>query len=129
LDVLRDPSRFEDEVYRRDGYRCRYCGTRILVAGLLKAFAAKLNSVAFIKSGGRTQDTQGIFHAFSPVADHVVPHALVGRTDPSNLVTSCPSCNSGKDSFTVEQLGIANPFSRPPVVDDWDGLSSLWTRL
>jgi hypothetical protein len=35
---------------------------------------------------------------------------LGGRTDESNLVTSCWSCNYGKANYTVEQIGISNPF-------------------
>jgi 5-methylcytosine-specific restriction endonuclease McrA len=47
---------------------------------------------------------------FVATLDHVTPWSLGGRTDESNLVTSCWSCNYGKANFTVEQIGIRNPF-------------------
>lgn len=34
--------------------------------------------------------------------DHVVPEALGGRSEPSNLVTSCEPCNSGKTSIAPD---------------------------
>lgn len=34
--------------------------------------------------------------------DHVIPVALGGGDDPSNLVTACAGCNSGKSSVPVE---------------------------
>jgi hypothetical protein len=40
--------------------------------------------------------------------DHVVPKALGGTDDPSNLVTACADCNSGKTSSTPDG----------PLVDD-----------
>lgn len=34
--------------------------------------------------------------------DHVTPEALGGRTEPSNLVTACEPCNSGKSSVALD---------------------------
>lgn len=44
--------------------------------------------------------------AKAPVAplrvDHVIPEALGGPTEPSNLVTACEPCNSGKSSVALD---------------------------
>lgn len=40
--------------------------------------------------------------------DHVTPVALGGTDEPSNLVTSCDPCNSGKSSATVDSTLVAN---------------------
>lgn len=40
--------------------------------------------------------------------DHVVPEALGGRAEPTNLVTSCEPCNNGKSSVVLDS----------PTVDD-----------
>jgi len=53
------------EVLRRDGFRCRYCGTS-------------------------ATDGAGL------VVDHVIPTALGGTDEPSNLVAACSDCNAGK---------------------------------
>jgi len=39
--------------------------------------------------------------------DHVVPTALGGSDDPSNLVTACAACNSGKTSTTPDAPLVA----------------------
>src|SRR5690348_7982460 len=40
--------------------------------------------------------------------DHVTPVALGGTDEPSNLVTSCEPCNSGKSSSTVDSALVAD---------------------
>ena len=122
-DPLRAPKKYQDEVFHRDGYRCRYCGIRLISQKLMKLFIKKLDSSEFQK-GSTNLTTHGIIHATWPVADHVVPWNLGGRTNLENLVASCAACNYGKDGYTVEQIGIENPFHRPPITDGWDGLLS-----
>lgn len=56
------------EVFRRDSFKCRYCGITA------------------------TEEATGL------TVDHVVPKSLGGTDDPSNLVTACSPCNSGKSS-------------------------------
>ena len=60
-----------------------------------------------------------------PVADHVVPWNKGGQTNLQNLVTSCASCNYGKDGYTLEQLGLDNPFDSDPVMSNWIGLKNI----
>lgn len=43
----------------------------------------------------------------SLVVDHVVPVALGGSDDPSNLATACEPCNSGKTSTTADAPVVA----------------------
>lgn len=50
--------------------------------------------------------------------DHVIPTALGGADDPTNLVTSCASCNAGKASTAPESA----------VVADVDAASLLFAR-
>lgn len=40
--------------------------------------------------------------------DHVTPVALGGTDEPSNLVTSCEPCNSGKSSATVDSALVSD---------------------
>lgn len=39
--------------------------------------------------------------------DHVIPVALGGTDDPTNLVTACAACNSGKTSITPDAPVVA----------------------
>lgn len=77
------PRRLRFEIFRRDGYTCRYCGA----------------------SAPDAQVT----------IDHVIPIALGGTDDPSNLVTACTDCNAGKASTAPDQA----------VVEDVDATAFL----
>lgn len=57
--------------------------------------------------------------------DHVVPVSLGGSNTGENLVTACPSCNYGKDRWSIEKLGLQDPRLRPPPETDWDGLACI----
>jgi hypothetical protein len=69
---------------------------------------SSLGSDAF-PLGGTNADRSGYLLMFSATLDHVLPFSLGGKTDETNLVTCCWSCNYGKSNFTVEQLGIRDP--------------------
>jgi 5-methylcytosine-specific restriction endonuclease McrA len=84
-------------------------------------FIKKIDSPLF-KRGETNLTTHGIIHITWPVADHVIPWNKGGKTNLENLVTSCAPCNYRKDGYTIEQLGLENPFRRKPVKSDWNGL-------
>ncbi len=122
-DQLRSPQKYQNEIFARDNYHCRYCGARLVSQQLMKTFIKALDSDYF-KKGATNLTTHGIIHATWPVADHVIPWNIGGRTNPENLVASCGACNYGKDGYTCEQIGIIDPFKSLPIQDGWDGLVS-----
>lgn len=128
FDAVRRPTRYEQKVFELDSYTCRYCGLRLLSKAVLVAFERAVGSDVFRTTGSNPQQ-HGVVHAFKIVADHVVPHTRGGRTHPDNLVSACPACNYGKDAYTIEQIGIADPRDRPPTSSGWDGLTSLVAEL
>jgi len=123
-DPVRSPQRFAKAALQRDGYRCRYCGVRLVPKGVLEAFSGVVGRDVFgIK--GRNLERHGVVLAFRANVDHVVPWTLGGRTDMENLVSACWCCNYGKSSYTLEQIGLDDPRLRPtPESDGWDGLTS-----
>ena len=127
-DPIRSPSKYQERVFERDGYRCRYCGARLISQKTMKMFIKKLDSDLFRK-GPTNLATHGMIHITWPVADHVKPWNIGGRTNLDNLVTSCGACNYGKDGYTCVELGIEDPLLRPPVVDTWDGLTSKFDEI
>ena len=127
-DPLRSPQKVQNEVFKRDGYKCRYCGNRLISQDFIKLFIKKLDSSLF-QRGKSNLTTHGIIHIAWPVADHVIPWNKGGRTNLTNLVSSCATCNYGKDGYTMEQLGIQNPFDREPQIDNWNGLTDKLTEL
>lgn len=91
-------SRFE--VFKRDGFTCRYCG--------------------------RTPDDEGV----KLEVDHITPRADGGSDDLTNLVTSCWDCNHGKAAKSLDDKApsltqaMANTRERTLQLDEyrrWQG--------
>lgn len=111
------------EMYARDGWRCRFCGCRIIMREARDKMRAALpGAVPWGESRGIYH---AAFYALTAVADHVVPHAYGGGNGLENLVTACWPCNFGRGSWSLGEVGLFDPRLRPPVVDDWDGLGRL----
>jgi len=112
-------------IFRRDGFHCRFCGTRVVhpdVRSRLRAIAPDA------VPNGRSNTYHAAFLALNATLDHVIPHAAGGDNDPDNLVTTCWPCNFGRGSYSLAELGLIDPRLRPPVASDWDGLSRLLAR-
>jgi hypothetical protein len=111
LDPLNRFSKFERTLFARDYYKCRYCADPVIPKKVFER-AQSLIGNADLPLGRTNLTRSGFFLMFVATLDHVMPWSLGGRTDESNLVTSCWSCNYGKASFTVKQIGINNPLDR-----------------
>ncbi|MEL0166487.1 MAG: HNH endonuclease [Pseudomonadaceae bacterium] len=57
--------------------------------------------------------------------DHVVPHSHGGANDLDNLVVTCAACNFGKMEYTLDELGLIDPRTIPPIQSSWDGLERV----
>ena len=111
LDPLKSFTKFEPELFERDGFRCRYCDDPVLPRKVFERLQYQVGTMDLPL--GRTNLTRsGFYLMFVATLDHVLPWSLGGRTDSSKLVTSCWPCNYGKANYTVEQLGISNPLNR-----------------
>lgn len=108
LDPLRRPNRFEKDLFERDGYRCRYCGTEVFAKPTFVKFEQMVGSDNF-KATGTNKTRHGARMAFGATLDHVEPWSRGGRTDPSNLVTACWPCNYGKAEYSLAELGLQDP--------------------
>jgi hypothetical protein len=108
LDPVKSFTTFEVSVFSRDNFKCRYCSSSVLPKKVFKQVNSLLGPEALPL--GRTNATRsGFYLMFVATLDHVFPWSLGGRTDETNLVTCCWSCNYGKANFTVEQLGLKDP--------------------
>ena len=124
LDPLkRIPGPLTSSVLERDGYRCRFCGIRVVPKRVLVAFASVVGPEAF-PTGNSNATRHGVVLAFRANVDHVLPYRAGGRTNLENLVTACWSCNYGKNSFRLEELGLDDPRTRAPeLIPGWFGLT------
>ena len=122
------PSSVTKAIFARDGWRCRFCGCRVILSEAKKIMSAGLPGA--IPWGKKEADYKhGAFYAISASLDHVVPHSRGGTNEESNLVTACWTCQFGRDYFLLEQVGLLDPRARPPVKDDWDGLGRLLPKV
>ena len=108
------------EIFARDGYRCRYCGTPVVLREARKVFVALIPEAA--RWGRRNAELHCAFNALHGSIDHVLPFKRGGDNDPDNLVTACGPCQFGRNDWLLEEVEIEDPRKYPPVVDGWDGL-------
>jgi hypothetical protein len=113
-----------ESVFRRDGWRCRYCGCRVIPARVRRWIDKRLPATIRWDQATNVGCHAGFWALWGSV-DHVIPRARGGRNEAENLVTACMVCNFAREHFTLEQLGLADPRGRPPVPDGWDGLTRL----
>jgi hypothetical protein len=109
-------------LHARDGWRCRFCGCRVVSSRARSTIRACLPDAL---SWGESDGYHGAFFAMTASVDHVVPHSAGGGNEPENLVTACWSCQFGRGAYTIQELGLLDPRDRPPIVDGWDGLTRV----
>ena len=124
LDPVTRFSKFESKLFARDDYKCRYCSDHVIPKKVFKKAQSLIGS-ADLPLGSTNLTKSGFYSIFVATLDHVIPWSLGGRTDESNLVTSCWSCNYGKANFTVEQIGVKNPFNSMVVRDPENKVEQL----
>lgn len=111
-------------LHARDGFHCRFCGIPVI----RKEVRVKLRS--FYPEAlpwGRTNPGQhAAFQALWLQYDHLLPHAKGGSNDIGNVVITCAPCNYARSDYTIEEVGLGNPFLRDPIRSDWDGLERIF---
>ena len=113
-------------IYRRDRFRCRYCGQRVIPTQIMRLIAELLPEQFPWHPNWKGGATHPAFAARSATLDHVVPWTAGGRNDPDNLVCACWPCNAIKGNLALGQLG----WELLPIVDDgWDGLTRFYRPL
>ena len=123
-DAFRMPGKaLSAAILRRDGYRCRFCGCKVVMSSSQAVFSAFLPGS--IRWGSRNHERHAGYFALAATWDHVVPHSHGGTNDESNIVTTCQPCNFGKGRYLLEELSLADPRDYAPVCDGWDGLERL----
>jgi hypothetical protein len=108
LDANTRFDKFEAPLFARDNFRCSYCSCEVLPKKEFRKVNLVLGPDA-LPMGNSNATRSGFYVMFVATLDHVLPLSRGGRTDETNLVTCCWSCNYGKANFTVEQLGLSDP--------------------
>lgn len=113
----------EAKIIARDGYHCRFCGIPV-IHKRIREKVKKLYPTSVI--WGRTNISQhAAFQAMWLQFDHLIPHSRGGTNNLGNVLITCAPCNYGRFHYTIEELGIMNPFDREPVTSSWNGLEDF----
>ncbi len=120
--VVRMPTTAEKEqLHRRDGHHCRFCGMPVVRKEVRDRIRAKYPTA--LRWGRKEFEQHAAFQAMWAQYDHVLPHALGGTNELSNLVLACAACNFGRGGYSLAEVGVQDPRERPVVASPaWDGL-------
>lgn len=127
----RDPARMrtpsgQAAVFARDGWRCRYCGIKVICKSARSVFT-RIVPIPAAWTSVRRQGHSALY-ALASSLDHVVPHGRGGRNEDANFVTACYGCQFGRGEWTLDEVQVTDPRGREPVIDSWDGLRRLVGR-
>lgn len=121
---VRMPSRAgEAEIISRDGYHCRFCGIPVIHKRIRER--AKKLYPEDVTWGSTNISQHASFQAMWLQFDHLLPHSRGGTSDLDNFVITCAPCNYGRFNYTIEELGLMNPFDQKPVISAWNGLEDF----
>lgn len=113
----------KNQLLMRDGYHCRFCGIPVIRKEIREHFKKLYPRLGLW--GKKNIEQHAAFQAMWVQYDHVLPHARGGNNDLDNMVITCSGCNYGRMSYTLDEVGLADPRARKPVTSSWDGLERL----
>ena len=114
-------------VITRDGFIDRYTGERLVHPGALHMLSLLLPEQFPYHPHGKRDQCHVAHWELWPTLDHIIPLALGGEDDISNLATTSMFQNLAKANATLEQLGWS--LHEPQPETGWDGLSSWFIRM
>ena len=110
-------------LFEKFGWNCAYCGIPLIDRRARAVFRKNYPSVRIW--GLTNDDRHNAFMCMDNEFDHVLPRSRGGTNDFENFVTACAPCNCGKESWTLEQLGLLDPREHHVPSQQWDGLVKL----
>jgi len=115
------------EIFRRDRFACRYCGSCVVPTPVLCAASLLWPRLMPYNVNWRSDVTHPIYSSRSATIDHLVSFAHGGSDiELNNLVTACWPCNTQKSDFGLGQLG----WSLLEIPDiEWDGLVAFYPTI
>ena len=112
------------EVFQRDGFRCQYCGRRVVLTPVMQLMSFVFGAEVFpFNAWFKTGEVHPAVVALAAAVDHREPVAFGGMNFDENLVTACNPCNLAK-----RNVGGWQP-RKPTPDDDWDGLTRYYRPL
>jgi len=121
------PPSIQIEMFRRDGFTCRYkhCQRKTFIPPLFRALSLQYPDL--IRWHKNWRGTHPLVWLYTASVEHIVPWADSRSSNPEiNLITTCFWCNQIKSRRRKEELGweIVDP-----VQTSWDGLTSSFCKV
>lgn len=120
----RDPSASDlRKLFEMDGWRCRFCDIRVIDSSVRRKLRREFPEV--VRWGPKDVDKHAAVFIHMASHDHVLPWSHGGTGELDNLVTACWTCQFARGEWLLEDVGVSDPRSRPPLRDTWDGLRRI----
>ena len=110
-------------LFERDGWKCRFCGIRVIEASVRDKLRREFPDV--VRWDSKDADKHAGIYIHMASHDHVLPWSHGGTNDLKNLVTACWTCQFARGEWLLEDIRVADPRFREPLRDDWDGLRRI----
>ena len=121
------PKRVQLQVWKRDNWSCRYCGTPVFFTPTLKLLNRLSPNHGYYHPNGKAGKLLPLFQWGWASVDHVKPHAKGGADSEHNYVTACWKCNlRWRDKTHADGKPRPRQVNRQLANIRWDGLSSLY---
>ena len=111
------------QLHIRDGYHCRFCEIPVIRSAVRDRLRKLYPDV--MPWPKTNTGAHAAFQAMWAQYDHVLPHARGGNNSFENMVVTCAPCNFARMNFTLDEVGLADPSLRKPLVSTWDGLERI----
>lgn len=107
-------------IAERDGWHCRFCGMPVIDVRVRNAMRRAYPKALRWDKANAERHTALLCMWLQ--YDHVLPHSRGGDSSPENVIATCAPCNFGRGEYTLDEVGLIDPRTVPPVLSSWDGL-------
>lgn len=126
------------QVFRRDGWMCRWCGRPVVFAPAMKYLERLVRGHGFTGALAYhderwRRDRSPLLDYLGAVIDHVEAHSRGGAAAADNFVTSCNKCSTRKSNAPAGDFTrrlpahiVKGKYGEPR---DWDGLTAVFIVL
>lgn len=119
---------YKKVVFETNNYTCCYCNRKTIDLEVLKVISRVIPDVFPYHKNWKFSETHILYWVYSTSLEHVIPLALGGKNDSSNMRASCYLCNDAKSDIKLEDLG----WELSPNIDNenhWRGLTEYLPLL
>lgn len=119
---------YKKAVFESSRYTCCYCNRKTIDLEVLKAISRAIPDAFPYHKNWKFSESHILYWVYSTSLEHVIPLALGGKNDPSNMRASCYLCNDAKSDISLEDLGWEISTDADNA-NHWSGLTEYLPQL